>query len=146
IAAPHVRTITTRTCLPEPAQVAGEGSAFFLGSLFLLGVSFPKLKTYYLEPRAALLRRHPHPSRPRPSQSREKLIRLRNIFRNLFFQFLWPRELLLLAQSLPEPHLNPLRRKISRIIQQVRFHAQSRSIKRRPNSHIRHAPVTARLP
>src|SRR5579859_1936510 len=86
------------------------------------------------------------PLPPHPPQPRKKPIRLLNIFRNLRLQLLRPPKLLLLPQFLPEPHLNPFRRKIPRIIQQVRLDRQPRSIERRPHSHIRHAPVTARLP
>src|SRR6266404_5099781 len=66
---------------------------------------------------------HPRqPLRPHLPQPRKKLIRLLNVLRNLRFQLFWPPKLLLLPQFLPEPYLNPLRRKIPRIIQQVRLH------------------------
>src|SRR5271170_7485037 len=89
---------------------------------------------------------HTHTPLPRPPQSRKKPVRRQNILGNLLLQLLRPGKFLLRAKPLPEPHLNPFRREVTRIIQKVCLHTQSRSIESGPHSNIRYTPVTTGLP
>src|SRR6267143_57621 len=79
------------------------------------------------------------------AQARKKLIGAGDIAGDLRAQFLGSAEFLLFAKALPKSHFYPFRRRSQLSVEQVRFDAERRAVKRWAHADIRHGAVAARL-
>src|SRR5713226_1573599 len=79
------------------------------------------------------------------AEPRKKAIRRYDVASNLRAQFFRPAELLLRAQTLPESHFNPFRRRLSGIVQKMRFDREAGAVERWPHPDVRDRAIALHL-